>query len=178
MFFGTSLFFFFFVSLGIRLSESTSFSGATLGSTVILPVLMAVIYADKISAVKAVSQKTWTSCKISEKQVSTYWILLPHLWGEEQSSVLSWSWRWNCNESSSTNPVQSHRDTNDTPNVFLLFCPTDPDSLLSGFKGAEDYISFVCLLEGRMQGTLFLRSRQGHLPVVSAKQKIMYSTRL
>lgn len=80
-----------FSSLGI--SESIFFSRVKLGRTVMLPVLMAVNYADKVSAVKAASQKTWTSCKISEKQVRAYWILLPHPLGEEQSSVLSWSWR-------------------------------------------------------------------------------------
>lgn len=69
------------------------FSRVKLGRTVMLPVLMAVNYADKVSAVKAASQKTWTSSKISEKQVRAYWILLPHPLGEEQSSVLSWSWR-------------------------------------------------------------------------------------
>lgn len=169
MLFGTSLLSFFL----LRYKWKHFFSRVKLGRTVMLPVLMAVNYADKVSAVKAASQKTWTSCKISEKQVRAYWILLPHPLGEEQSSVLSWSWRQDCNKSSPANPAQSLRDTNDTPNVFLLFCPTDPDSLLSGFKEAEDYISFVCLLEGRMQGTetLFLRNRQGHLPVVSAKQK-------
>lgn len=170
MLFGTSLLSFFL----LRYKWKHFFSRVKhKRRTVMLPVLMAVNYADKVSAVKAASQKTWTSCKISEKQVRAYWILLPHPLGEEQSSVLSWSWRQDCNESSPANPAQSLRDTNDTPNVFLLFCPTDPDSLLSGFKEAEDYISFVCLLEGRMQGTetLFLRNRQGHLPVVSAKQK-------
>lgn len=80
-----------FSSLGI--SESIFFSRVRLGRTVMLPVLMAVNYADKVSAVKAASQKTWTYCKISEKQVRAYWIQLPHPLGEEQSSVLSWSWR-------------------------------------------------------------------------------------
>lgn len=44
-----------FSSLGI--SESIFFSRVRLGRTVMLPVLMAVNYADKVSAVKAASQK-------------------------------------------------------------------------------------------------------------------------
>lgn len=54
MLFGTSLFSFFL----LRYKWKHFFSRVRLGRTVMLPVLMAVNYADKVSAVKAASQKT------------------------------------------------------------------------------------------------------------------------
>jgi len=49
---------------------------------------MAVNYADKVSAVKAASQKTcWSSHKNSENP-RVHWILLPLPLSEEQSEVL------------------------------------------------------------------------------------------
>lgn len=102
------------------------------------------------SAVTARSQKDKTcriSRKISVKHRRVHWILLPHPLGEEQSWVFKVG--LGCgkrSESSPANPAKSHCDANDKRCVFLAPGPADPDSLWSGFKEAEDYISFVCLL--------------------------------
>lgn len=78
----------------------------------------------------------------------------------EQSWVLKfWSRLWKRSEGSRANPAESNCNANDTAGVFLPSGPADPDSLWSGFGEAEDYISFVCLLEAEnaMFGDLVLR---------------------
>lgn len=144
----------------------------------ITPALMAVNYADKVSAVKTVSQTrkdktSWSSHIISAKQEITLNSPSTSL-GEEQNWVLK-----------SVLAVKMERKQ---PWLILrraivtlmihgvyFFCLvpltlTHSDQALRKLRITSAL--FVCW-KGRMQGTetLFLeRSRQGHLPEVSAKQ--------
>lgn len=114
-----------------------------------LPVLTPVNNADKVSAVKCRQPKNktcWSSHKIQENRSTL----------DSPSTSLGWETKlgvkvgFGCENAVKAAWLILRRTivTLMIHCVFLLSGPTDPDSLLSGFKEAEDYISFVCLLEG------------------------------
>lgn len=142
------------------------YSTIRLGFCFILSLLMVINYAMYSKCLKGHQPKILVEVPITfQKNRKAYMQLYFHIiWVRNKAWCKTWSWLWKCSESSLTNPAEDH-DANDTLCALFMSGTIDPDSLWSGFKKAEDYISFVCLLEGKYRETLFVvRSRQGHLP--------------
>ena len=114
---------------------------------------MAVNYADKVSAVKAVSQKTRlveVPIKFQEKtEESALNSPSTSPLGEEQKPGVKVG--LGCENAVKAGRLILRRAIVTLMIRRVYFAPsglTDPGSLWSGFKEAEDYISFVCLLGG------------------------------